>query len=245
MKAQRALEALRGSTPSASSVSLSQKLPVSRGYGTSTADIGAVLFAAARAAGYDLTPHEAARLAVSIEPTDSTYFPGLTLFDHRSASWTAPLGDPPPAEILVIDPGGQVDTEAFNSQDWRSPLRRLEKLHRDTFDLLEQGVSRGDLARIGAAATLSAMAHQSILPNPWLETAVSLAHDLGAAGVCRAHSGTVLGLLIAPDRFSADDLVGRARAALPSTLQVWLTKLRGGGVCWSSSEAASEQEVTR
>lgn len=228
-KAARALAALGiapGETPP---IELERGLPHGRGYGTSTADIGAVLFAAALATGRHLGTADAAAIAVGIEPTDSTFFPGLSLFDHRSGGRQAALGDPPAAAMVVIDPGGSVDSEGFNAHDWRPALSRLARQHREAFDLLALGVGRGDLDVIGAAATLSARAHQAILPSPWLEPALSLAAELGAAGVCRAHSGTVLGLLFAPDGFHPATTIARVRARLPGRVGVRLTTLAGGG----------------
>jgi L-threonine kinase len=77
-------------------------------------------------------------------------------------------------------------------------LRRLASQHREAFALLRQGLQQGDVEAIGAAATLSATAHQTILCNPWLTPVLGLARDVKALGVCRAHSGTLLGLLLDP-----------------------------------------------
>src|SRR5206468_8719414 len=90
----------------------------------------------------------------------------------------------------------------FNQLDHREVLRRLAPQHREAFTFLCEGLRQGDLEAIGAAATLSARAHQAILVNSLLEPTLSLARDVRALGVCRAHSGTLLGLLL--DTHNAD-----------------------------------------
>jgi hypothetical protein len=47
-------------------------------------DIGATLFALGRAMEQPLASAEVAQLAVGIEPSDSSLFPGLTLFDSAT-----------------------------------------------------------------------------------------------------------------------------------------------------------------
>ena len=86
-----------GRTASGGCVHLHTELPRGRGYGSSTADIGATLYALGHAAGRRLTPQEVARLAVQVEPSDSTLFPGLALWDHRSGHVYEDLGAPPPS----------------------------------------------------------------------------------------------------------------------------------------------------
>ena len=171
-------------------------IPRGRGYGSSTADVAGALYAVGEALGQPFSAEDVARLAVSIEPSDSVMFPQLTLFDHRGASFFEVLGAAPPLTVLVLDPGGEVDTIAFNRLNHREALRKLAAQHREAFDLLRQGVRAGDAAAVGAAATLSARAHEAILPNPLLETAIWLACQVRALGVCRAHSGTLLGILL-------------------------------------------------
>src|SRR5262245_32460306 len=182
-----------GRTVSGGYVCLQTKLPRGRGYGSSTADIGATLYALGQAAGQGLVPSEVARLAVHVEPSDSSLFPGLALWDHRYGHVYEDLGAPPALTVVVLDPGGVVDTLAFNQLDHRELLRQLASRHRAAFALLREGLRQGNMEAIGAAATLSARAHQAILANPLLEPTLSLAREVRALGVCRAHSGTLLG----------------------------------------------------
>ena len=228
-KSRRAVAALDLPDFGPPAVTLTRRLPVGRGYGTSTADLGAVLHAVSGAAGRPLDAMGAARIAIGVEPSDSTLLPGIALLDHRAGRFHRVLGEPLDAAVLVLDAGGTVDTAAFNRHDWRPILARLAPLHRDAFELLETGFRERDLAKVGTAATMSAVTHEAILPNPLLHRALALARRVGALGVCRAHSGTVIGLLLPP----ADDEVARAMArvrdGLPASVRVWRTGLVGGG----------------
>jgi L-threonine kinase len=204
-------------------------LPRGRGYASSTADIGATLFALGQAMGQPLTSEEVAQLAVGVEPSDSTLFPGLTLFDHRGSSFHECLGPAPSLTVVVLDPGGAVDTLAFNRLDHQGTLRRLAPEHRRAFALLREGLEQRDWEALGEAVTLSACAHQAILPDPLLELALALAREVGALGVCRAHSGTLLGLLLDPVHADVPAIVDFVARRLPDGVNVAHYPLVDGG----------------
>jgi L-threonine kinase len=218
----------RGRSDLGAILELDSDIPRGRGYGSSTADVAEAILAVGEALGQPFSPLEAAGLAVSIEPSDSTMFPGLALFDHRGASFYELLGPAPALTVLVCDPGGEVDTIAFNRQDHQATLKRLAHQHREAFDLLRRAVARGDAEMLGAAATLSARAHQAILYNPLLEEIIKLADDLGAPGVCRAHSGTLLGILLDPQQAMSAD-IGYLANRLAGQAKVTAYALVGGG----------------
>lgn len=216
-------------TASSGSVRLHTALPRGRGYGSSTADIGATLYALGHAVGRRLTPSEVAALAVQIEPSDSSLFPGLALWAHRSGQLYEDLGAPPPLTVIVLDSGGEVDTLAFNRRDHRQALRRLASQHREAFTVLREGLRHSNLEAIGAAATLSATAHQAILLNPLLPAALQLARDVRALGVCRAHSGTVLGLLLDPGSADIAQITSVIAQRLAPAVAVFSLPLVSGG----------------
>jgi L-threonine kinase len=210
---------------------ITNPLPVGRGYGTSTADIGAALFAANQAFSLELTANEASQIAVQIEPTDSTLFPGLTLFAHRTGHFYTCLGAAPAAKLIIFDPGGAVDSETFNARDWSEPLKKVAHEQQEVFQILSQGVASGDLLAIAEASTLSAKYHQTILFNPLIDIILSLAKQLGAAGICRAHSGTIVGLIFHKD-CAVDEIVEYLSRELPPTIQIRTAALVDGGAIY-------------
>jgi L-threonine kinase len=202
-----------GECLSAGELRLADPLPRSRGYASSTADVAGALAALGRAAGRPFTPAEVARIAVRVEPSDSTMFGGLALLAHRDASFWRELGPLPPLSAVALDPGGAVDTMAFNHADQRATLRRLAAEHRAAFALFEHGLAAGDVECIASAATLSALAHQAILPSELVTAAHAALHGLGALGLCRAHSGTLVGLICQP--WAAGEVAARAQLRFP------------------------------
>ncbi len=228
-KVDRVLEWISQYTSQQVGMEIDNPLPVGRGYGTSTADIGSALFAASQAFGLDLTAGKASQIAVQIEPTDSTLFSGMVLFAHRTGNFQVALGAAPAAKLIILDQGGMINSEDFNAHDWRNALARMDKEHKDAFMLLQHGIATGDLFAIGEAATLSAKYHQAILFNSLLEIIQPLARQVRAAGICRAHSGTIVGFIF-PNDTDAEDIVGFLRRKLPEKIYIRTAALIGGGV---------------
>ncbi len=190
---------------------LCNPLPRGRGYASSTADVAGTIYAVGEALGRSFTAEEVARLAVQVEPSDSTIFPGPTLFAHRDGSFHRALAALPPLAVVVLDPGGAVDTLAFNAVDHMAALRKAVPAHREAFERLEAGLARGEAAEIAQAATLSARIHQAILPSALVEATLACYSALGALGICRAHSGTLVGLVCRPEEEAAVALRAQAR----------------------------------
>ncbi len=204
-------------------------LPVGRGFGTSTADVVGAIAATAWALGEELTPPAIARIAVGIEPSDGTMFPGLGVFDHRTGSRWEALGPAPALAIVVFDFGGAVDTVAHHARQ-SAPSRAATTVQARALDLVRRGVRSADPAVIGTGATLSTIANEALLPKRALVETLEFAARLGAVGVCAAHSGTALGLLLPPEPALAARAVAAARRSLPGLAVVWPTRLVGGGV---------------
>ena len=233
--APKAVAALRaglaylGEPPGGGWLQLTSDLPRGRGYGSSTADVGATLYALGQGLGRPLAAPEVKRMAVEVEPSDSTIFPGLVLFDHRCGSFHKSLGPVPSLAVIVLDPGGEVDTLAYNREVRPESLRRFAAEHREAFALLEAGLTEDNWALVGKAATLSARTHQAVLFNPLLDATLDACRALGGLGVCRAHSGTILGLLLDPARTPPHELLRRAQAMMPQCVEIHLRRLVDGG----------------
>ncbi|MFH4122104.1 L-threonine kinase, partial [Acinetobacter baumannii] len=68
-----------------------------------TADIAAAAGATAHHLGHLLDEPTLARLCVALEPTDSTLFRQLTLFDHNTAATQIACPPPPALDLLVLE----------------------------------------------------------------------------------------------------------------------------------------------
>ena len=246
-KARRAAEAALsalGHGGRSFSLDVSCPLPPSKGFGTSTADVVGAITAASVAAGAALVPIEVARLAVSIEPSDGTMFPGLAILDHRSARDGAVLGSAPPLLIAVLEFEGTVDTLEYNSRLDITYLRSREPEYIRAVELLRRGLQGGRWDLVGQAATLSARINQRMLPKPELERAIQLGEAHGALGVCAAHSGTLLGVLFGPEQeLQARALMASAQTRLKGLERCWMTRLVDGGPRVVSAGAVPEPRM--
>ena len=231
-KAARALEtalAELGMSGMGAEVEVERTLPRGKGMASSTADVAGAIVAVYVAAGAPWTPTMVARLAVQVEPSDGVMFPGIVLFDHRDGAWEEDLGGPPAMSVAVLDFGGVVDTLAWNASDMAMGRADLEASWAEALALVRAGLAQGDAGSIGAGATLSAMTHARMIGSPHVEAALAVGRPLGAAGVCMAHSGTVLGLLFAGEQ-TAQALLADVGRALPAIQQSYAHRIVSGGV---------------
>jgi L-threonine kinase len=196
---------------------------------SSTADILGAVAAAGLATGDTAAPEDMARIALSIEPSDGTMFPGVVLFDHREGRLLKPLGAPPPLDIVALDFGGRVDTVEFNQADRSTLLRSLEHHTAEAAALVEAGIRQGDVTLIGEGATLSALSHQAVLHKENLERVVAVSREAGAVGVCVAHSGTVVGVMVDPRKGSRQEMARFLQARFPGISHLFLLSLIEGG----------------
>ena len=228
-KAQQAVAAIveRSGIGMGMAVSIESSLPRSRGYASSTADIVAASVAAAQVCSMPLDANDLAQLACTIEPSDSTMFPGWTLFAYRSGSWQQPLGAAVRLPLLILDPGGGLDTLTYNQNLDLDQVALLEGQTRGALATFEEGLLRGDFRFLGRAAQASALAYQEVTYSNLVEQALGWANTLDAGGPLRAHSGSIVGLLFGDDESAAD-----ARNWLSDRFdgQIHLTHTTGGGV---------------
>lgn len=183
------------------SVPIRLKSSILRGKGmaSSTADISAVCQATALCVGKKLSEREIAKIALSIEPSDATFFKGIVQFDYRCGKIIREMGQCPDMQILVYDCGGEIDTMLFNSRDDLLSLQQSNEMEiKKAVQLFEKGLREKSLSDIGNAATISAFANQKILFKEGLDSFYKYGVKLGGEGVICAHSGTVLGLILNP-----------------------------------------------
>ncbi|NPV69659.1 MAG: GHMP kinase [Firmicutes bacterium] len=229
------------------SINVSSPIPHGKGMGSSTADIAAAVAATFAAFGKRASPHDIAAIALSIEPTDGTMFRGIALFDHRQGRVTRHLGKPPGVDLLIVDPGGEVDTLEFNRNPHLPELnRKKEREVAEALCLVEQGVRNRDPRALGEGSTLSAKAHQAILPKPGLDLVLTAAKDTGGAGINVAHSGTVMGMLFDSRTVDLPEVETYVRRKLPWAA-ITSARLIGGGVkvVKTGEDHLSRREHTR
>lgn len=209
-------------------VDIRSELPVGKGMASSTADIAASLYAAAKAYGMETTVSEIVSTAISIEPTDGVLFDGIVLFDHISGDKLEVIGGSPPVEIIILEPKRTLDTVLFNKSKQSNGLSEYEMLVKEALEMAKEGVSLVDLGLIGQAASLSARLNQQVLFKPELEDIIDLSARKGALGVNIAHSGTVIGIIV--ESGYAKRVFERIYHYVPGDWYAYIVSMVDGGV---------------
>ncbi|MFC3395124.1 GHMP kinase [Brenneria rubrifaciens] len=183
-------------------IEFSSTIPVAKGMASSTADIAATAQATARHLGVTLDDATLAMLCVQLEPTDSTLFSRLTLFDHQTAHTQIACDWQPSVDILLLESPHTLNTADYHRFDRQSSLLSNADALEKAWRLFCAAAKTQDNARLGEACTLSAIASQQILAKPAFSDLMTLVEDGGLYGLNVAHSGSVVGLLL--DRHKHD-----------------------------------------
>lgn len=202
-----------------------------KGMASSTADITAAIGAVMIALGKSLDLEIIKEIALEIEPTDGTFLPGLTLFDHKTGRLATYLGNPPKIDILIFTEQGDIDTIDFNLRSDLSELnRRKENQIQRALNLVKQGILSNDPWAIGKGATLSSFAHQSILYKPVLDELEMMVKNIDMVyGINIAHSGTLIGVLINKN-YQAKKLIAEIYQKLPGIRFLKRVAMISGGL---------------
>lgn len=177
-------------------IDIHSTIPVAKGMASSTADIAAAAAATAQYLGHSLDENTLAQLCVAIEPTDSTLFRQLTLFDHNDASVQISCGTPPALDLLVLEGPETLRTADYHRMSRQAGLQAGAPALQQAWEKVQQACATGSPHLIGEAATLSAIASQRLLPKPRFNSLLSLVDECDLYGVNVAHSGSVVGLLL-------------------------------------------------
>lgn len=171
-------------------------IPVAKGMASSTADIAATAVATSRHFGFTLDETALARLCVTLEPTDSTVFRHLTLFDHNTANTHIACSGLPTVDILLLESPLTLRTEDYHRLP-REPMLKTNAVALDiAWQQLQQACELDSPALLAEAATRSAIASQSLLPKPAFRELLSLVEMCNLYGLNVAHSGSVIGLFL-------------------------------------------------
>lgn len=191
---------------------LDSDVPIGKGLASSSADLVATARAMGGVLGLDASPEAVEGWLRPIEPTDGVMHPGIVVFEHRAVRLRAALGMLPATVVVAVDEGGLLDTVTFNQRPKQysdAQMSEYEVLVRT----LSRAVRAGDLPVVGAVATRSAVLNQRLAPKRNLGAMLRLADEIGVLGVVCAHSGTMLGLLLAEGEAGHQRKLAASRAA--------------------------------
>ncbi|CQJ53731.1 putative GHMP kinase [Yersinia intermedia] len=187
-------------------ISFDSTIPVAKGLASSTADIAATALATARHLGETLNEAALAALCVRLEPTDSTLFRQLTLFDHQTAATQISYDWQPEIDILLLESPQLLKTEDFHRRDRQPALLASATSLERAWQLFTQAAEHRDCSLLGQATTLSAQASQRLLVKPDFTALLQLVEELDLYGLNVAHSGSMVGLLLDRQRHDVEQV---------------------------------------
>ncbi|WP_145572039.1 GHMP kinase [Yersinia bercovieri] len=188
------------------SIRFDSTIPVAKGLASSTADIAATAQATARHLGETLDEAALAALCVTLEPTDSTLFQQLTLFDHQTAATQISYDWQPQLDILLLESQNILNTEDYHRRDRQPALLASAASLARAWQLFTQAAERRDCSLLGQATTVSAQASQRLLVKPDFAALMKLVEELDLYGLNVAHSGSVVGLLLDRQRHDVEKI---------------------------------------
>lgn len=175
---------------------LKSDLHIGKGMASSTADMTGAIIGVGILNNKFLTDKEISKILLEIEPSDGIFYPGIVAFDHINGSFYEKVGVAFPANFLIFDYGGEVDTIKFNSDPNLEKKNILKKpVIEKAYSIIKESFIEKNIKKLGEAITLSSLENQDILYKENLEEIIEIAMAKGAYGVNVAHSGTLIGLL--------------------------------------------------
>jgi len=171
------------------------QLTFGKGMSSSTADIASTVLGIGTLFGVEIDNNMIARIAVSIEPTDSIIFEDITLFDSLKGEVILPLTPVPSLKVIVLEGKGFVDTLEYHNKITKD-LYSYASEWDDIYSKMEYALKSKDWSNVGISAIRSAKIQQKILPKPYLEDIIECALEFGAYGVNVAHTGTAVGIFM-------------------------------------------------
>lgn len=212
-------------------VTIVSQLPIGKGWASSSADIIGAIYGTALALNKNFTYEEVAQLAISIEPTDGVFLPGLAVFNHIKGNSIELLGPSLEMQVLTLEFEEAINTIDFNNCNNLLNLNKeKEAAVACALNLIKQGIKEQEASKVAQGATISAFAHQRILNKPYLQEILNIALKHGALGINIAHSGTTIGILFSHKKNISEKLIQHYHATLPNLHKIRLMKSICGGV---------------
>lgn len=166
---------------------INSQIPYGKGFASSTADICAVYYALLRMFNKPYDEQELIRHCIKIEPTDSTIFDGLTIFDYKKGLYKQYIGKYLQFYLLVFEGKRIINTVDYN----KKKLPSLENVD----DLINKLIENNSIDIVAKVATESILRNQHRLSYSILPKILKLQKDTGGLGVIGAHSGDVLAIV--------------------------------------------------
>lgn len=173
------------------------QLPVGKGCSSSTADLLSCLKAVSLAQKRNLSAQDLTKLCAQIEPTDSLAFANWTVINPLTGQLLWQTDWCPSLFVYLLEPVALIRTEELLRMSQSEVYDRRESAQ--LLPYFQRACQEKSVVRLGELATQSAILNDSRLPKPYLKDLIRLGQTYGL-GLNIAHSGTVVGILLAPEQ---------------------------------------------
>lgn len=197
---------------SAVELEIDSELKKGIGMASSTADISAAAAAVMLLLNKKIDFELLKNICLSLEPTDSVFLEGIRFFDHRQGKKDYFIAEAPEIDILIFKERGIIDSINFNRSKKLSTLNNLKTLEvKKALNFVVKGLKNKDYYLLAKGSTISSIAHQNILFKKSLDKLLKIINSqAGVYGLNIAHSGTLIGILIAKN-FKSTKLIEKIK----------------------------------
>ncbi|MBF3317397.1 L-threonine kinase, partial [Leptospira borgpetersenii serovar Hardjo-bovis] len=116
---------------------------------------------------------------------------------------------PPPIDLLVLESPVTLRTQDYHRLPRQQKSIASSATLQPAWNLVQEACITHNPLRLGEAATLRAIASQTLLPNPGFTALLSLVEECDLYGLNVAHSGSVVGLMLDRKRHDIARLKGK------------------------------------
>ena len=152
--------------------------------------------------GYKIDYELIKKILISIEPSDSTFLPGLNIFNHKKGRIYKKFDKLPELDILIFLEQGSIDTIQFNQRTTlKNYNKKKENLVKKALTQVGKGLELKNKKLLGQGVNYSSKAHQDIISRPYLDFLIDKIDGYkGAYGINIAHSGKLMGVFVEPEQ---------------------------------------------
>lgn len=175
--------------------SVKSNIPHAIGMASSTADILATIYALASLHAIQLRDDHIRDILRGIERSDPVYCSTAGLYLSKSQQFVCSWNWRPKFQVIYTVLPGTLKTEDVDESQLLGFYEEHYGAYQESFARMEEGFAFGDNQLIGAASTECGRIAQAFSPLDLFDQFSGIGEKIGAAGVVRAYTGTILGLL--------------------------------------------------
>lgn len=177
---------------------IESEIPNGKGMASSSADLVATARAIAHTYNIILSKHELSYLMKQIEPSDGVMYKGVVSYRFKDGEIIQKI--PTNINITIISIDDSKD-EMINTIEFNKSKKNYTESEVNTYQILYQDLKtalvNNDYHLLGQITTKSCIMNQRFLIKKSLDKVVEISETYKALGVICAHSGTMLGIMLA------------------------------------------------